>query len=244
MNSQSRVAVTWLAIAVLAAVATLLPSALGSDMMRYGYAISLVSGMLVLTAAIVAVVYWRRSVALSRIVSGKGLLAHWRYDADTWSRHLEEQCADQRSANRSRLAVLAAISLGIGLLFLLADRDAGRYVLLTMVALVVVSAVVAFAAPALQRRSNQSVPAEAYVAAEGALVGSDLHLWRAYGTRVEEARVVGGAAPHLVVSYSQATRTGAAPGGSESYTVSLPVPRGEEEAAERIAAALGGRQDR
>lgn len=233
MNSQSRVAVIWFAIGVVAIAGIFLPGRMGVEMMPTGFAIALVSFALLIVAVVAAIVYWRRSVALEAIIDGKGLLAHWRYDSTAWARHLEDQFADSSKRNRSALVLLAAISAGIGLLFLILDPDAGRYVLLAMVALIVLSAVVAFISPWLQRRNNAGAKPEAYVAARGAVVGNDLHIWRIMGTRLDDAVVEAGTQQHLVITYSAATRT-----GRQEYVVRIPVPPGEEASAAQAAAAL------
>jgi hypothetical protein len=218
----------------------ILPSAFGVDGMGGGYAIAFVSGFVALCGLITAAVFTARARILGRLLSGTGVLAHWIYPEGERADHVRKDLAEERKGSWTLLPIIAGFSLVIGVGFLIADPDAGRFALLALAGVVALLAVVAALAPRTRRARRLRAAAEAIVSLEGAYVLGILHTWRLLGARVEEAQIAEGLKPVLRVTYSAPALYGKFFYTRRNYTVSIPVPRGEEERARDIARALQG----
>jgi hypothetical protein len=239
-NPQARVALIWVLIAVLGAAGAILPSALGMDGMGGGYAIAFVSGFVALCGIIVAAIFAARARVLGRLLSGHGVLAHWTYPAEDRADHVDKELAEERKGSWALFFIIAAFSLVIGVGFLIADPDAGRFVFLVLAGVVALLAVVAALAPRMRHARRRRAVAEAIVSLEGAYVFGMLHTWRLLGARVEGAEVAQGKKPVLRVTYSAPFLYGRFFLGRQTYTVLVPIPQGEEARALSVARSLGG----
>jgi hypothetical protein len=242
-NPQARVALIWVLIAVLGAAGTILPTALGMDGMGGGYAVAFVSGFVALCGVIVAAIFAVRARVLGRLLSGRGVLAHWTYPAEDRADHVEAELAEERKGSWALFFVIAGLSLVIGVGFLVADPDAGRFVFLVLACVVALLAGVAALAPRIRRARRRRAVPEAIISLEGAYVLGMLHTWRLLGARVEETRVAEGKRPVLRVNYSAPVLYGRLLFGRQSYAVLIPIPRGEEGRAHDVARALQGEGD-
>jgi hypothetical protein len=243
-NHQTRIATVWAGISVLAVVGAILPSALGMDGMGGGYAIAFVSGFIALCSLIATAVFAARARILGRLLSGTGCLAHWMYPEEERTDHARKELAEEKKASWMLLLVIAAFSFVIGLGFLVADPEAGQFVLLVLAGVVALLAMVAVLAPRIRNARRRQAAPEAFVSWEGAYVLGMLHTWRLLGARVEQAQVTEGAKPMLRVEYSAPVVYGRFFLSRQSYTVSIPVPHGEESRARDAAGAIEGDRDR
>ena len=239
-NRQTHVAIVWTGIAVLGVFGAILPFALGIDGMGGGYAIAVVSGFVALCGLITAAVFGVRARILGRLLSGTGVLAYWTYPEGERADHTRKELAEERRGSWILFLIIAAFSLVIGVGFLIADPDAGRYVLLVLLGVVALLAVVATLAPRIRYAKRLHASGEAIVSLEAAYVLGILHTWRLLGARVEEAKIAEGPKPVLQVTYSAPALYGKFFYTRRSYTLSIPVPRGEEERARDVARALHG----
>ncbi|MEI6171114.1 MAG: hypothetical protein WCQ45_01350 [bacterium] len=239
-NPQARVAWVWVLIAVLGAAGVILPTGLGMDGMGGGYAIAFVSGFVALCGVVAAAIFAVRARVLGRLFSGRGVLARWTYPAEDRTDHVDKELAEERKGSWALFLVIAAFSVVIGVGFLVADPDAGRFVFLLLMGVVALLAVVAALAPRMRHRRRRRATPEAIVSVEGAYVLGMLHTWRLLGARVEGAEVAQSKKPVLRVSYSAPFLYGRFFLGRQTYTVSVPIPQGEEERAESVVRALRG----
>ncbi len=239
-NPQARVAWIWVGIGVLGVAGVFLPFVFGMEGMGGGFAIAVVCGFLALSAAIAASVFAARARILGRLFRGADVLACWTYPEADRTNHAKKELAEEKKASWVLLLIIAAFALLIGIGFLIADPDAGRFVLLVMVGLVALLAVVAFLAPSIRHRKRRRAVPEAIVSREGAYVFGMLHTWRLLGARIEDVDLATGAKPVLHVTYSAPVLYGKVFLTRQSYTVSIPVPPGEQGRAEEVAQALRG----
>ena len=242
-NHQARVALIWGVIAVMGAAGTVLPTMFGMDGMGGGYAVAFVSGFVALCGIIVAAIFAARARVLGRLLSGTGVLAHWTFPAEDRVDHVDKELAEERKGSWTLFFVIAAFSVVIGVGFLIADPDAGRFVFLLLMGVVALLAVVAALAPRMRHRRRRRATPEAIVSVEGAYVLGMLHTWRLLGARVEAAEVAQAKKPVLRVTYSAPFLYGRFFLGRQTYTVLIPIPQGEEERAESVARALRGEGD-
>ncbi len=234
----------WAGISVLAAFGATLPFALEMDGMGGGYAIAFVSGFVALCGLITVAVYAVRARILGRLLSGTGVLVHWTYPEAERADHTRKELAEEKKASWMLLLLIAGFSLLIGLGFLIADPDAGRFVLLVLAGVVALLTIVAALAPRIRHARRRRAAPEAFVSREGAYVLGMLHTWRLLGAHVEGAQVTEGQKPVLRVAYSAPVIYGRFFLSRQSYTVSIPVPRGEEDRARDAARAIEGGDDR
>jgi hypothetical protein len=239
-NGQTHVAAVWAGITVLSLLGAILPSALGMDGMGGGYAIAFVSGFVALCGLITTAVFAARARILGRLLSGTGVLVHWTYPEEERADHTRKELAEERRASWTLLLVIAGFSLVIGIGFLIADPDAGRFVLLVLACVVALLTIVAALAPRIRHARRRKATREALISREGAYVFGMLHTWRLLGARVEGAEVTGAGKPVLRVAYSAPVVYGRFFFTRQSYTVSIPVPHGEEERAQDVVRALLG----
>jgi len=239
-NHQARVALIWGAIAVMGAAGTVLPTVFGMDGMGGGYAVAFVSGFVALCGIIVAAVFAARARVLGRLLSGTGVLAHWTYPAEDRADHVDKELAEERKGSWTLFFIIAAFSLVIGVGFLVADPDAGRFVFLLLMGVVALLALVAALAPRVRHRKRRRAIPEAIVSPEGAYVFGILHTWRLLGARVEGAEVAQGKEPVLRVTYSAPFLYGRFFLGRQAYTVLVPIPQGEEDRAQSVLRTLRG----
>ncbi len=243
-NPQARIAWIWVGIGVLGVSGIFLPFAFGMEGMRGGFAIATVCGFLTLSAAITAAVFAARARILGRLLREEGVLVHWAYPEADRTDQAKKELAEEKKASWVLLLIIAAFALLIGIGFLIADPDAGRFVFLVMVGLVVLLAIVAFLAPLVRHRKRRRAVPEAIVSREGAYVFGMLHTWRLLGARIEDVGLATGAKPVLHVTYSALVLYGKVFLTRQSYTVSIPVPPGEQSRAEETAQALRGDRER
>jgi hypothetical protein len=210
------------------------------DGMGGGYAVAFVSGFIALCGVVVAAIFAVRARILGRLLSGRGVLTHWTYPAEDRADHVDKELEEERKGSWTLFLVIAALSVVIGVGFLVADPDAGRFVFLLLMGVVALLAVVAALAPRMRHRRRRRAVPEAIISLEGAYVLGMLHTWRLLGARVEETHVAAGKKPVLRVTYSAPVLYGKLLFGRQSYTVLIPIPRGEEERAESVVRALQG----
>jgi len=237
-NRQARIASAWGIVAMVAAVGTALPSLVGMSGMAGGYAISFVSGFLALVGLITAAVFWARARILARLLSGQGVLVHWTYPDAARREHTRKELAEERKGSWTLFLIIAAFCIVIGIGFLIADPEAGRFVLFVLLGIVALIAIVAAIAPRIRYAKRRRATPEAIVSPEGAYVLGLLHSWRLLGARIESADVKEGREPVLRVTYSAPIVYGKFFYTRQHYTVQIPVPPGETERAEEVADVL------
>ena len=232
-NPQRTVARVWLGVAVVAAFLTALPFLIGMDGMSGGFALSLVSFFFAISGVIVAIIFGSRAKALDGVVSGKDLLARWRVDPETRKSAIEREYSEEKKAKAGLFLVVLVITVVIGLVFVLVDREAGPIVFLVLLCVLVLVGLVAWSTPRLRRRRSLRATGEILIAKDGAYVNGMFHTWRLLGARLEQALYTEGTPPVLAITYSAPVRY-----GRQNYTFYAPVPAGEEETGRRVADQL------
>jgi hypothetical protein len=220
----------WAIITALAFFGIFAPSLFGIDGFKGGYAISFVSFFTVICGIIVIVIYSGRARAVSRILKGDNILAHWTYDPHEWNEYAEKQYAEEKKEKRVLFYVIAAWALFFGILFFLLDNESGIWVLASMLALIAVIAFTAWFTAWYNHRQNKKYLGETYITLDSVYINRQLHTWRGLGAKLETVDLD----KHkthamLTLVYSAPTRT-----GFQNYTVRIPVPGGKEAEAEQI----------
>jgi hypothetical protein len=233
-NPTRRTAIIWGIVTLLAIFTIFAPHLFGMDDLRGGFAISVLSILVAITGIIATVIYANRARMLDRILSGDNLLAHWTYSPEEWSEYTEKEFRTEKKEKWLLFYMVAGIALFFGILFVIFDHEAGLWVLVSMLGLIALIAFVAWFSAWYDYRQNKRYLGEAYITRDAIYLNRQLHTWRGLGARLESVNLVGKESQQLLaVTYSAPTRM-----GRQEYTVRVPVPRGQEKAAEKLAEKL------
>jgi hypothetical protein len=222
-----------LLITLLGVGQIVVPGLAGADMMAFGYALGFVGIMVVATGLLVTWTYGRRAAAWQRIMAGNDVLAHWHYTPDEWQRYAEAEFEQERSDKRALWTLTTVIIVVVSAAFLLIDPEAGRWVALVMVSLDALLAVLALLLPWLDYRRNMRAPGAALISSRGVCLNGRLHLWNLLGSRLRRVSLSEGSPAILSFLITYPSRT-----GRQSYTLRVPVPAGQEPAAQQVCERL------
>jgi len=233
-NPTRRTAIIWGVVTALAIFAIFAPHIFGMDYLNGGFAISALSFIIAITGIIVTVIYARRARLLDRILDGENLLAHWTYSLEEWNQYADKEFQTEKKEKRMLFYMVAGIALFFGVLFFLFDREGGLWVLISMLGLIGLIAFVAWFAAWYNYSQNKKYLGEAYITRDAVYLNRQLHTWRGLGSRLESVVLAEKESrPLLAFTYSAPSRI-----GRQEYTVRVPVPEGQEKAAEKLAEKL------
>jgi hypothetical protein len=230
-NPTRRTAIIWGVVTALAIFAIFAPNIFGMDDLNGGFAISALSIIVAITGIIVTVIYARRARLLDRILKGDNLLAHWTYSPEEWKQYTEKEFQTEKKEKRMLFYMVAGIALFFGILFFAFDREGGLWVLISMLGLIALIAFVAWFAAWYNYRQNKKYLGEAYITSDAVYLNRQLHTWRGLGAKLESVVLAEKGSRQLVAfTYSAPSRM-----GRQENTVRVPVPEGQEKAAEKLA---------
>jgi len=229
-NPPRRTLNVWIAISILGIFAIFAPTIFGMDGFNGGFAISTISFMLVVTGIIVIIIYSGRARTLDKIFNGDNLLAHWTYSPDELSSYADKEYKEEKSGKKALFFIIAGFALFFGVVFMIMDPESGIFVMGVMLALIAIIALTAWFTSWYNYRENKKYLGETYITEDAVYINRQLHTWRGLGARLDSVDLNQGGSPLLLkFIYSAPTRT-----GMQEYTARIPVPKGQEEAAEKI----------
>jgi MFS family permease len=234
-NPPLHAAIAWAIITALAVFGIFAPSIFGMEGMNGGYAISFISFFMVIAGIIVIVIYAGRARVVNRILRSDNLLAHWTYTPDEWNNYAEKEYVTERKVKWGLFYVIAGLALFFGVLFLVIDRESGKWVFVAMLALIGIIAFTAWFTAWYNYRQNKKYLGETYITRDAVYMNRQLHIWHGLGARLESVNLDKKRGQQILeLTYSMPTRT-----GLQYYTVRVPVPRGKEREADRVLEKLG-----
>ncbi len=213
-----------------------MPGLVGMDGMDGGYAISFVAAFAAICGVVLTFVFHRRAGIVDRLLEGRDLLAQWTYEPDEWARYTESEATARPAERLGPFLLVAGWSLLFGLLFFFMDREAGGAVAAVMLAVTLLTGVMAFVVPRLWAARRRRSPGNAWVSPKAAYFDGALYRWDTEASRLQSAEHLSadGAAPDcLCVLLGVITRV-----GRQTYTVRIPVPVGLEAEAAGIPGTL------
>jgi len=205
------------------------PALAGMDGMNGGYALGFVGAFVIIMGLIVAAVYWRRAATARRILAGENWLVHWTYEPDEWRRYAEQEFSLDTQEKRGLFWLVVVIMAVVGLVFIIADPEAGIWVAAVLAGVAVLLAFFAFVMPRLAHRRRLRVAGQAIIASEGVYLAGSLHVWRQLGSRLTHVSIVGEDPAMIEFQIEAPTRT-----GTQVYPVRVPIPRGQEAVAQQV----------
>lgn len=213
-----------------------IPETIGIDGFEGGFAISFISIIIALTAAIVGFMFYGWASKVSRIQRGEGILAHWVYTPEFWANYTEKEYQEEKAEKKGLFLIITAFALFFGILFWVLDQEAGFFVFLVMLGLIGLCLFAwQFSAWSTYRNNRSEGIKEVFITNEAVFMNNRLVTWKTAFTHLDEVefeherRV-----PVLVFHYTQ--WSGRA--GLQKYTTWVPVPTGEEPTASYIVEQL------
>ena len=199
------------------------------------FAMMFVAIVIFFSAIISAIIFQRLAGNLNRLVAGEGLLAHWTYSQDEWSRYTEEEHLRDRKDKWGLFRLIAIIAAVVGIIFVIFKHDALPIMLIVIPGLIAIIAATAALSISSTYRQNRAHPGEVYIGKSGALLGRAFHYWKLPTAYLQTAVFEPGNPPVVKLVYS--SPSGYARG---EYIARFPVPQGREQEAKQVLAQLKG----
>jgi hypothetical protein len=234
-NSQQRIVNLWLILGSVFLVCVFLPSFIGLEGMDGGFAMSFISGFLVITSIIVILIYRSRAKILSKILSGEGRITTWRYTAEEWLRFVSIDFEQDKKIKKSLFILISVIALIVGIILTIALKDFLLFIF--SAAVIPLVAIPALWAPRYRYRKLKNSESKALIAENGVIVGKMFHLWIRLGARLDSVTLNMKSDPELIeFSYSFPTRT-----GRQEEIARVPVPYGKMDEAKCVVEHFNNR---
>ena len=193
-----------------------------------------VSGFVIfLSGLISAIVFTRIANTFRAMFSGRGLIVHWTYSKEEWTRYTELEHARNKKEKWSLFRLISIIALVVGGGFVLFEHSAWPVILIMIPGLIALVALVAYATTAATHWQNRKHLGEVYIGYSGVILGRSLHYWKLPASFLDSVKYLPGQDPYLEFIYS------APSGGARgNYTARVPVPEGREDEVEKVLTAL------
>lgn len=229
-NPPKRIALASIVVALSATIMIFVPELVGIDGFDGGFAISFVSILIAIVAAIVGVMYIGYAGKLDKILRGEGILAHWTYTSEVWAEYTQKEYREEKAEKKGLFLLVSGFALFFGILFWVIDAEAGFFVFLVMLGLI---GLVAFAwqfSAWVNYRQNIGGVKEAYITRDAIYLNKKFFTWRTIFTRFDEVTQKNNHGLSLLIfKYTTTSRT-----GPQTYTTRVPIPPGQEENAKNI----------
>jgi hypothetical protein len=234
-NSQRRIVNLWWILLVVFLFLVFLPSIIGLDGFDGGFAMSFISGFLVIMSLIVILIYRSRAKQLDKILSGEGRIAVWKYMPEEWNRFVTIDFEEEKKTKKFLFILISVISIVIGIILWIALEDI--LVLFISLGIIPMVAIPAYLAPRMRYNKLKNSEGKALIANNGVIIGKMFHLWVKLGARLEQVVLVTDENPPILeFHYSMPTRT-----GRQEEVARLPVPSGKMAEAEQIGTYFANR---
>jgi len=241
-NPERRYALIALVVAAAAGILVFMPGWLGIDGMDGGYAISFVAAWIAISGLLIAWFFWRRAARLDELLNGQDLLVHWTYTPAEWQAYAGTELRQQIRDNTGLLILMAVMCLVMGIFFWAIDPEAGFFVFLSMVVLIIILAMAAFGIPHLTRKRRERAPGEAWISDKAVYFDGVYYpfrsgLMRLTGAAMKQAEA--STPPQLCFDITHVAYT-----GIQSRELRVPVPAGHEAEAQEILQRMQPRSRR
>lgn len=229
-NTQRRAAFIWLFIGVAGIFMAFMPGLFDIDIFDGGGPLILLGIFAALSGIFVSMLFFKRAKIIDDAFIENNYLIHWKYGRDTWNEYAEKEYEYRKGVNKAMLLLIGSMCLIVGIIFWIIDPDAGKYVFLVMLGVIVILAITAVLTAVLPYRRNKKNVGEVFIFNDGLYINGTTHIWKGFTARLD--RVTLDRKRNLLkFVYSALTRA-----GRHSYTVLVPIPPGEMGNAENIAA--------
>jgi len=227
-----------LAILAVGAFFILLPLLANLDMMETGFGMQCGGLFLVIVGGVTTATFSYRVRRLREMLRGDRVLAHWVYDPAQLHEQAARDLEGTKSRNQGLFLIVAAFFVVFTSLFVMIGALSGEGENMPlfagiMGAVLLIVAAFAFGMPYLQHRRALRSSGEAVIAEEGLFINGVLHTWNAPLAMLDGVALADdGDQARLVFHLRSLSRASAT--AYETYSVEVPVPRGEEATARRV----------
>lgn len=226
-NRQWTVFYGWLVFTLIVFASCFAPVLLDMEMMESGFALITLALFLTIVGMVCAGFYLHRALTLDKIFSGEKLLVHWQYTPQEWRKFTEADYLMSRFEKVPLFIITLIISIVIGGVFVVADPEAGIWVFGFLMLVMFFIAALVLLLPML-RHTRRGRTGQVYIGVNGLCVNNEFHNWNLLGGRLDAVKVLDS---FMDFEYSYLTRA-----GREECHVRVPIPKGEEATAHRLAA--------
>jgi hypothetical protein len=234
-NTQRRIVNLWYIISLVFLGCVFLPSIIGLNGMEGGFAVSFLSGFMVILGIIVIFIYQARARQLDKILKGEGRIAMWKYSPEEWVRYSNADFEAEKKMKRNLFFLVAGIAVVVGIILTAVVQDA--LVMLIIAGIISLVAVPAIWAPRYRLKKLQHSEAHVLIAEKGVIVGKLFHLWVQMGASLDKIELNMETDPKLIeFTYSMPDRT-----GRSEQVARVPVPYGKMDEAMSIVAYFNTR---
>lgn len=237
-NTQRRAAFIWIFIAFAGVFMVFMPAIFDIDIMNGGGALIFFGIFVFISGIIVSIMFFRRSKIFDNALRGE-VLVRWNYDTDTWKRFVQQDYEFRKGKSKSLFILISSICFVVGLIFFILDPEAGFYVFLTMLGMIVILAITAYLSAVVPYRRNKSRVGEVIIFSDGIYINGATHIWKGFTVRLESVSYSIDSENCVEFIYSAVTRT-----GRECYTVLVPIPQGREKEAVYIVGYFNSQNTR
>lgn len=231
-NPQKKVAVTSFITSVIMTIMIFVPYLADIDPYDGGFAISLVSILIAVTAAIVGLMFIGQAKKVDQILRGQGVLAHWIYPVDLWRQYAEKEYKTEKAQKKFLVIIVAAFAIFFGLLFWLLDPKPGFIVFLVMMALIgLITLTWQVTAWYNYQKNTSNTTKQVYITKNAVYLNNILYEWTTALTSFKKVVLQKNKNLHLLVFvFTSLNRT-----GPQTYTIRVPIPPDQQENAKYIA---------
>jgi hypothetical protein len=221
-----------ISIIILGIVMIFLPGIIGMDGMDGGYALSFFGIFVGIVGIITVIFVFRLAAVFDNILKKENILVHWTYTPEEWRQYTEEEHQDDKTDKRRLFLLVAGIAVIVGIIMCLMfpeDIMLNIYIILGIIAMI---GITAFLSQLSAYRWNQKRLGDVYISRDGAYLNHRLHIWKGLTTKLEAASYEEGekSLGRLIFEYTSQNFL-----NRNHYSARIPVPHGQESAAQNIA---------
>jgi hypothetical protein len=227
-NSQQRIVNLWIILMAVFTFIVFLPSIIGLEGMDGGFAMSFVSGFMVIICIIVILVYRSRAKQLGKILAGEGRIAIWKYSPEEWMRFVAVDFEAEKKAKRLLFILVSVICVVVGVILMIVIKDI--LIMFITLGIIPMVAIPAFLAPRMRYRKLLQSESKALIAENGVIIGKMFHLWVKMGASLDGVLIDMESDPKIIeFTYSMPTRN-----GRQVEVARIPIPKFKMDEAMRI----------
>ena len=222
----------WAGIIVVGIIIIFIPSLIGMDGFNGGFALSFGGIAVVIFGIVGTLIYVRLAARLDKIFKKENQLAHWTYSHEEWKLYSEKEHAEEAVSKKGLFFVISILTLIVGIvLYAIVGHDFW-VIFSTVLVIILIVGLSAFFSTRSTYRLNKKYLGEAYISQDGVYLNRRAHIWKGIGSCLENVVYEEGKQPQprIEFKYSMPSRF-----GRDCFTVRVPVPRGQEGAAKKIA---------
>jgi hypothetical protein len=228
VNRQTTYAFIWLLVTLASLLCMILPFIIDIDIMNGGGAMIFLGFVMFLTGAIVTPFFFKRARRFSNIVSGKDTLAYWTYQPEEWGEYARAEFKKRKKEKWTLFWLITVIALIVNIIMCVVHPDGVIIFVFIQLGLMLIIGITAFLSYQLPGNKNKKHAGKAIIAPYGIYLNGSFHYWQGLSARFERVQFTDNNTV-LEFTYSAIVRY-----GRENYTVNVPIPKNEIQAAARI----------